>query len=142
MQRRCAQITLDLKPRLVPQVGVTPEGIEKPRCLADPDSVASVSQQPEEHRATLPEGPDAKWRFFWRVGPRPQQTQFPELNADPVIPAGSPLQPLTLASKPLTWIGSTLKTQSLEPRGGILSGWLGGLQQLSLHRTLAIIARS
>lgn len=30
--------------------------------------------------------PDAKERFFWRVGPRPKETQFPELNAAPVIP--------------------------------------------------------
>lgn len=68
---------------------MTPEGIEKPRCIMDPASAASVSQQPEEHRATLPEGPDAKWRFFWRIGSRPQHTQYPELNADPIIPAGN-----------------------------------------------------
>lgn len=31
-----------------------------------------------------------KWRFFWRVGSRPLETRFKELNADPVIPAGFP----------------------------------------------------
>lgn len=29
---------------------------------------------------------DAKWRFMWRVGPRPAHTAFPELNAEPVVP--------------------------------------------------------
>lgn len=42
----------------------------------------------QEHRATLPRGPDPKWRFFWRVGerPQPENTRFPELNAAPVVP--------------------------------------------------------
>lgn len=30
--------------------------------------------------------PDVKWRFMWRVGPRPGSTTFPELNAAPVVP--------------------------------------------------------
>lgn len=67
---------------------MTPEGTEMPRCIVDPSSAASISQQVSEHRATLPTGPDPKWRFFWRVGDRPQLTEYPELNADPVIPAG------------------------------------------------------
>jgi len=29
---------------------------------------------------------DVKWRFFWRIGSRPQQTDYPELNAEPVVP--------------------------------------------------------
>lgn len=29
---------------------------------------------------------DVKWRFMWRVGPRPAETKYAELNADPVIP--------------------------------------------------------
>lgn len=39
---------------------------------------------------TLPDGADVKWRFFWRLGPRPPSTRFPELNAAPVVPAGIP----------------------------------------------------
>lgn len=39
---------------------------------------------------TVPTGPDVKWRFFWRVGPRPACTAFPELNAEPVVPADMP----------------------------------------------------
>ena len=36
----------------------------------------------------MPSGPDPKWRFFWRVGPRPAagSTRYAELNAAPVIP--------------------------------------------------------
>ena len=99
------------------QVGVTPELVETPRCTVragcglaharrlcgrsaaaanacclsrqmDPECVRVVQEQPEEHRATMPRGPDPKWRFFWRVGPRPAagSTRYAELNAAPVIP--------------------------------------------------------
>ena len=36
----------------------------------------------------MPSGPDLKWRFFWRVGPRPPAggTRYAELNAAPVTP--------------------------------------------------------
>ena len=36
----------------------------------------------------MPSGPDLKWRFFWRVGPRPAAggTRYSELNAAPVSP--------------------------------------------------------
>jgi hypothetical protein len=29
---------------------------------------------------------DPKWRFFWRVGERPSDGQYAELNAEPVVP--------------------------------------------------------
>jgi hypothetical protein len=29
---------------------------------------------------------DVKWRYMWRVGPRPQSTQYAELNSEPVVP--------------------------------------------------------
>ncbi|MEW5313807.1 MAG: hypothetical protein WDW38_005344 [Sanguina aurantia] len=35
-------------------------------------------------------GTDLKWRYFWRVGERPAQSNFSELNAAPVIPPGLP----------------------------------------------------
>ena len=54
----------------------------------DPDCLQTIEQQLPEHRATVPPGADPKWRFFWRLGPRPERTQFAELNAEPVIPAG------------------------------------------------------
>jgi hypothetical protein len=69
---------------------VTPEGIEVPRCTMDPDCAATVSQQPLEHRATLPTGPDPKWRYFWRLGSRNEGTAYEELNTEPnVLPAGA-----------------------------------------------------
>lgn len=33
---------------------------------------------------------DPKWRFFWRIGPVPEKTKFPALNADAVIPPEIP----------------------------------------------------
>jgi hypothetical protein len=39
-----------------------------------------------------------KWRFFWRVGDRPQQTQYPELNAAPVVPQVRPGRGIVLHS--------------------------------------------
>ena len=38
----------------------------------------------------MPEGPDVKWRFMWRIGDRPQQTRFAELNSPAIIPEGEP----------------------------------------------------
>jgi hypothetical protein len=39
------------------------------------------------------DGPDPKWRFFWRIGEQPPTTQFPRLNADPVVPEGKKMFP-------------------------------------------------
>eukprot|EP00897_Mesotaenium_endlicherianum_P007660 jgi/Mesen1/6922/ME000358S06248 len=72
------------------QVGVTPEGIEVPRCAVDHNLQAAIREQPEENRAHVPAGADPKWRYMWRVGPRPDVTKFKELNAEPVVPAGFP----------------------------------------------------
>ena len=33
---------------------------------------------------------DPKWRFFWRIGEAPTVTEFPQLNASPVIPTAFP----------------------------------------------------
>jgi isopenicillin N synthase-like dioxygenase len=33
---------------------------------------------------------DCKWRFFWRMGERPPETEFDELNAAPVVPKSMP----------------------------------------------------
>ena len=47
---------------------------------------------PAGHRAlTLcPPELDPKWRFFWRIGERPDEseTEFADLNAPPVVPSG------------------------------------------------------
>ena len=56
--------------------------------MVDPACLETIRAQAPEHRAAIPRGADPKWRFFWRLGPRPQKTQFAELNAEPVVPAG------------------------------------------------------
>lgn len=59
-----------------------------------------------EDAAHMPTGADAKWRFFWRcvlvvpeisksdevvsLGEQPAHTEFPELNAPPVVPRAFP----------------------------------------------------
>ncbi|PON86263.1 Non-heme dioxygenase N-terminal domain containing protein [Trema orientale] len=81
---------LQERPHLHYQVGVTPEGVEVPRSLVDEEMQEKLRAMPEEHRPTPPKGPDCKWRYMWRVGPRPSQTRFKELNAEPVIPEDFP----------------------------------------------------
>jgi hypothetical protein len=34
--------------------------------------------------------PGRRWRFFWRLGDPPMSTQYPELNAEQVVPAAFP----------------------------------------------------
>ena len=80
----------DVRPKLAYQIGATPELTEKPRCLRDKKIVEQAERLPLEHRPTIPNQADVKWRFFWRVGDRPTHTRFKELNAEPVIPAGFP----------------------------------------------------
>lgn len=58
--------------------------VERPRCLAEPELLRAAGAGSDA--PTAPTGPDSKWRFFWRVGARPQHTRFAELNAPPVVP--------------------------------------------------------
>ncbi|KAJ0987069.1 hypothetical protein J5N97_005425 [Dioscorea zingiberensis] len=81
---------LQERPHLHYQVGVTPEGVEVPRSLVDEHMQEKVLKMPELFRPTTPKGPDPKWRYMWRVGPRPSITRFQELNSEPVIPEGFP----------------------------------------------------
>lgn len=80
----------DVRADLAYQVGATPEGVEKPRCLRDPAILAHAASLTPADRPTTPTGADVKWRFFWRLGERPRDTRFPELNAEPVVPAAFP----------------------------------------------------
>lgn len=80
----------DARPHLAYQVGATPEGIERPRCLKDPSILANARKLAPEHQPAPPMDADVKWRFFWRVGERPKDTRYAELNAEPVIPAAFP----------------------------------------------------
>jgi len=63
------------------QLGATPEFTELPR-----DHLARIKALDSANSAHIPEGPDPKWRYFWRIGDRPKSTKYPELNAPPVIP--------------------------------------------------------
>lgn len=81
---------LQERPHLHYQVGVTPEGVEVPRSLVDEEIQEKLNAMPEEVRPATPKGPDPKWRYMWRVGPRPSNTRFQELNSEPVIPDGFP----------------------------------------------------
>ncbi|KAJ4765019.1 2-oxoglutarate (2OG) and Fe(II)-dependent oxygenase superfamily protein [Rhynchospora pubera] len=81
---------LQERPQLHYQVGATPEGIEVPRSLVDEEMQEKIKKIPKEYQPATPSGPDPKWRYMWRVGPRPLNTCFKELNAEPVIPDGFP----------------------------------------------------
>uniref|UniRef100_A0A2P2PJQ6 Uncharacterized protein MANES_10G147800 n=1 Tax=Rhizophora mucronata TaxID=61149 RepID=A0A2P2PJQ6_RHIMU len=74
------------RPHLHYQVGVTPEGVEIPRSLVDEEMQERFKGMPVECQPLTPSGPDPKWRYMWRVGPRPSNTHFKELNSEPVIP--------------------------------------------------------
>eukprot|EP00904_Undaria_pinnatifida_P009792 jgi/Undpi1/5943/HiC_scaffold_2.g01217.m1 len=75
----------DARPEFSYQVGVTPEGTERPRAHCE-----RVSKLPDGHRplTLCPPEADPKWRFFWTVGSRPAVTKYQQLNPPPVIPEG------------------------------------------------------
>jgi hypothetical protein len=66
---------------------VTPEFKELPR-----NHCARVAGLPAHERplTLCPPELDPKWRFFWRIGPRPTETQFAQLNAEAVVPPEFP----------------------------------------------------
>jgi len=76
----------DVRPEVDFQVGVTPEFTEEPKCHKDIDCHELISQMAEENRPLPISGPDPKWRFFWRIGKIPEETKYPQFNAEPVIP--------------------------------------------------------
>lgn len=78
----------DARPDLGFQVGVTPELTETPRCANDPSCLNIIEKLDNDNKPHPIQGTDPKWRFFWRIGDRPTETKFTELNATPVIPEG------------------------------------------------------
>lgn len=62
----------DSRPDLCYQTGVTPEGIEKAR-----DHQALVDSLTGEDKPLSVQPPvhDAKWRFFWKIGDRPEEVK-------------------------------------------------------------------
>lgn len=78
----------DARPKYSFQVGVTPELTERPKNHC---SRVETTLDPAHFPITIcPPELDKKSRFFWRVGPRPKDTKFQELNAEPVVPADFP----------------------------------------------------
>lgn len=92
-----AQPTADLKrderPDLSYQVGVTLENTEKPKCAVDEPCLRIIENlDPAERPLDITaHSPDPKCRFFWRMsaGPPPYKTEYPDLNAENVIPEAS-----------------------------------------------------
>jgi isopenicillin N synthase-like dioxygenase len=85
----------DERPMLHYQVGTTREGVEVPLPRSSACD-ATVDAMPMEHRPSPVEGADPKWRFFWRIGPRPGGFQFEDLNAAPVVPDAFPMWASTM----------------------------------------------
>jgi len=80
---------VDSRAELSYQVGYTPAGVELPRAAQDEGMRCLISSMPEEHRATLPSGPDCKCRFMWPLrGRSTGAAEFLELNAPRVAPSG------------------------------------------------------
>lgn len=77
----------DARPQYHYQVGVTPERIERAR---DHCKAMGAYRGKDKPLSPCPPELDAKWRFFWRVGPTPKSSRFPSLNMDPVIPPEIP----------------------------------------------------
>ena len=81
------EVRKDARPQYAYQVGVTPELIETPRCTFDPACKDFIdSQLSADNKPHMPQGPDPKWRYFWRIGERPPKTAFPGQNAEEVVP--------------------------------------------------------
>ncbi|EEF49198.1 conserved hypothetical protein [Ricinus communis] len=72
------------------QIGSSPDGLEVPRCVVDENIQEKVKAMPKDSQPTLPDGPDRKWRYMWRVGPPPPNTRFKGFNMEPPIPEGFP----------------------------------------------------
>ena len=75
---------VDMRSELSYQTGVTPESIEKAR-----NHEAIVRAIPDEHKpmTVYPQIHDAKWRFFWPIGERPEEL---ENEIPKVYPEGFP----------------------------------------------------
>lgn len=78
---------VDVRSELYYQVGTTPSRVELPR---DHCSRMRAFAEADKPLSLCPPEKDPKWRFFWRVGVPPTVTEFPQLNAAPVIPQALP----------------------------------------------------
>ncbi|KAJ3226717.1 hypothetical protein HK099_004327 [Clydaea vesicula] len=72
------------------QVGPTPGNTEIPKCGNDTGCLEMVAKMQEKDKPLDFNGKDPKWRFFWRIGERPETSKFKQLNAEPVCPKAFP----------------------------------------------------
>lgn len=77
----------DIRKELSYQVGITPERTERARDHCSKVEKMADGEKPE---TLCPPDLDNKLRFFWRIGERPEKTEFAGLNADPVVPPAFP----------------------------------------------------
>ena len=75
----------DVRRDLSYQVGATPAYQEDPKCGTDTSCIDFIKTLDDNNKPTQWEGPDAKWRFFWRIG-KCHSEKYPQLTAAPVIP--------------------------------------------------------
>jgi len=80
----------DIRRELHFQVGITPEKTEKARDHCERIGTLDDTEKP---LTICPPELDKKLRFFWRIGKRPEVTEFKQLNAEPVLPAAFPEWP-------------------------------------------------
>lgn len=87
-QPRAAKLA-DARPGVFYQVGATPDLVELPRPNDAFVAALAPPHLPRSAARVRARAKDPKWRFFWRVGPRPppDATRFPQLNAPQVVPA-------------------------------------------------------
>ena len=74
----------DSRPELSYQTGVTPESMEKAR---NHEAIANSLPESDKPLTLYPQAFDAKWRFFWPIGERPQSI---ENDLPKVIPENFP----------------------------------------------------
>jgi isopenicillin N synthase-like dioxygenase len=77
----------DARPEVHYQVGVTPNHTERARNHCTRMGALGPDDKP---LSPCPPEKDPKWRFFWRIGPNAEKTDFPDLNHSPVIPPEFP----------------------------------------------------
>lgn len=78
-----------------PQVGVTLENTEKPKCAMHEPCLNVIARlDPSERPLDITQhSPDPKCRFFWKMSEKPPyETQFPGLNAPNVVPQAKHIQ--------------------------------------------------
>lgn len=83
-------VIADAYPEVGFQVGVTPPGVEEPRCKRDPGCQNIIEKLSSENIPLTASDPDPKWRYSWRIGNDCHDDKLKLLNKKKVIPEGFP----------------------------------------------------